>query len=166
MVIHRNEGAQSDWPGPGKVWLCLIHDRWMEIILRGVDDGLLPADDGMPWHVKNQIIFPLTSQSVSYFIFKSNRKMMIQLGRILSYQMRKDNVYIFIPTEIHSQILLKSSLLITRREEEVRRTSLIVGQSAMSRYFSGLSLIPLICPRDCLLPRLPPKLWKPPPSLT
>ena len=84
--------------------------------------------------------------------------MMIQLGRILSYQMRKGNVYIFIPTEIHSQILLKSSLLITRREEEVRRTSLIVGQSAMSRYFSGLSLIPLICPRDCLLPRLPPKL--------
>ena len=92
----------------------------MEIILRGVDDDkLLPADDGMPWHVKNQIILPLTSQSVSYLIiFKSSRKMMIQLGRILSYQMRKGNVYIFIPTEIHSQILLKSSLLITRREGE------------------------------------------------
>ena len=42
----------------------------MEIILLGVDDGLLPADDGMAWHVKNQIILPLTSQSLSYLIFK------------------------------------------------------------------------------------------------
>ena len=62
----------------------------MEIILRGVYDKLLPADDGMPWHVKNQIILPLTSQSVSYLIFdiliQINMKMMIQLGRILSYQ--------------------------------------------------------------------------------
>ena len=87
VVIHRNGGAQS------VSRLCLIHDRWMEIILRGVYDKLLPADDGMPWHVKNQIILPLTSQSVSYLIFKSNRKMMIQLGLILSYQMRKCNVF-------------------------------------------------------------------------
>ena len=62
----------------------------MEIILLGVDDGLLPADDGMPWHVKNQIIFPLTSQSVSYFIFKSNRKIMIQ--RLAFSQIRSEKV--------------------------------------------------------------------------
>ena len=104
VVIHRNGGAQS------VSRLCLIHDPWMEIILREVYDKLLPADDGMPWHVKNQIIFPLTSQSVSYFIFKSNRKMMIQLGRILSDQIRKGDVCLqFIPTEIHSQIFFKSS---------------------------------------------------------
>ena len=86
-----NGGAQRETLGrSGEVWLCLclIHDPWMEIILRGVDDKLLPADDGMPWHVKNQIILPLTSQSVSYLIeiFKSNRKMIIQQARILSYQ--------------------------------------------------------------------------------
>ena len=86
-----NGGAQRETVGrSGEVWLCLclIHDPWMEIILRGVDDKLLPADDGMPWHVKNQIILPLTSQSVSYLIeiFKSNRKMIIQQARILSYQ--------------------------------------------------------------------------------
>ena len=40
-----------------RLYPCLIPDPWMEIILRGVDDDrLLPADDGMPWHVKNQII--------------------------------------------------------------------------------------------------------------
>ena len=72
---------------------------------------LLPADDGCTMACEeSEIILPLTSQSLSYFIFKSNRKMMIHSGRILSYQIRKGDVCLqFIPTEIHSQIFFKSS---------------------------------------------------------
>ena len=52
---------------------------------------LLPADDGCTMACEeSEIILPLTSQSVSYFIFKSNRKIMIQ--RLTFSQIRSEKV--------------------------------------------------------------------------
>ena len=52
---------------------------------------LLPADDGCTMACEeSEIILPLTSQSVSYFIFKSNRKIMIQ--RLAFSQIRSEKV--------------------------------------------------------------------------
>ena len=70
---------------------------------------LLPADDGCTMACEeSEIILPLTSQSVSYFIFKQENN--DTAARILSDQIRKGDVCLqFIPTEIHSQIFFKSS---------------------------------------------------------
>ena len=52
---------------------------------------LLPADDDCTMACEeSEIILPLTSQSVSYFIFKSNRKIMIQ--RLAFSQIRSEKV--------------------------------------------------------------------------